>query len=401
MHDAMHRDGAPSLCDAPAVHVAGSATCMLRAQHHRCHDAWVGSRVCAPPWSRHSRGLGLGTIVDLDASGAVIEVDGRRKLRQHLNFSSIIVMSRPNHTEITRRSNATCWHAPEHLHLDPLSEAAGRHPTRLNALQREMSHMIYTSTWNGPRWTPSAARHWNSTLDAGIFAKTSVAVLGASPMRQLVNHFQLMLAGVFDRGHIHEPRSIYRSCLQPLGQSMYAKQYPTATSVYGQRHATTATCELHPCGPQSMGFGCSTCVCCCGCEKKRLCSTQDFTVRTNSSAGGGADATITFSDKPELYHTTDDKSAMTSRFCRSPPDLLVVQKGIHDSFFDVYTALPPQFNFERNRNEVNEACSQDSNPLLPRVSLHLSLRDLSCHARRPISDPTSGCLPRNSAPPRA
>ena len=35
-------------------------------------------------------------------------------------------------------------------------------------------------------------------------------------------------------------------------------------------------------------------------------------------------------------------SSMQARFCRSPPDILLVQKGIHDAYFDAYTAVPSQ-----------------------------------------------------------
>merc|ERR1711871_1296391 len=88
--------------------------------------------------------------------------------------------------------NTSCW--PE-----ALGNESGRTKMlrKLHAMQRSISKLVYTSTWEERRWTPaggSGVRHWNTSRDAAIFDGKSIVVLGASPMRNLALHFPAQVA---------------------------------------------------------------------------------------------------------------------------------------------------------------------------------------------------------------
>jgi hypothetical protein len=111
--------------------------------------------------------------------------------------------------------------------------------------------------------------------------------------------------------------------------------------------------DVHPCNA-SRGYGCSSCVCCCGrnCSRRRVEPASSNSSHQASAEGwhqlfvGWSDFTATcssyslridFSWKPEM-HTVDDDAAFHSRFCSIIPcrhvyDVVLIGKGLHDAVF--------------------------------------------------------------------
>ena len=316
--------------------MAAPAACM-RAKA----EEWLGAQVCSPPAVRGHAALGLGRIVEVNGGNVTVQYNSKTTRIWPLNAPQLVVVG-PSEALAQRlaHQDAECWPMPK----------AGHHSSRaargLSILQRKVSQMVYEGSWSRRRWRSTTSPPWNSTREAALFHGQSIVLLGASPVRQLAEHFPAQLAGIFDDGPIVEPHSMYASCHQPFGrQSIYARSYSDRVQplVAGQ-----AICNILPCDRRDeprRGHGCADCNCCCGCEARRHCSTADFTLGANVS---GVQTTLHFSDKPELTHTADDRAAMESRFCRDPPAMLVFQKGVHDAYFDVFTVPAWQFPFMQN-----------------------------------------------------
>jgi len=243
------------------------------------------------------------------------------------------------------QAHTPCWPTPG---TDSHNSTDGGQPSHLAVIQQHISHAVYEGSWHGLVWMPGANLwKWNSTSAASVFDGRSVVVIGSSPHRELASHFPLQVAGLFDKEPLSkDPNSMYADVCRPLGSSMFAARY----------NSTGVKCEHHSCD-ESSGFGCADCFCCCECQFSHGCSTHDFSLHLKKRAGAGTNAVVHFTNQPELIHTRSEARAMASRFCREPPDLLVVSKGVHDSYFDEYTVpdwqLPLIYNHSLNHMDAD------------------------------------------------
>jgi hypothetical protein len=339
---------------------AAPAAC-TRSPSPQADDVWLGAKVCSHPALRGVAVFGLGHIVAVSGGHATVQYrndsgDGSRRTWR-LSDPELVIMG-PGEALAQRLAdqNVSCWPMANGDHLStPVARS-------LFMVQRQMDRVVYEGAWNtkGDKglkgWRSPYVPPWNSTRDSGLFHGQSIVLLGASPTRQLAVHLPAQLAGMFDGGPIVEPHKAYTSCEGPFGSSNHY------SSIYLNRVkplAGTTICSMLPCEAspntslseiaggthlRSRGHGCPHCYCCCGC---RQCSTADFTLRANAS---GVETVVHFSDKPELGSMQDDRAAMTSRFCRDPPAMLIWQKGIHDAYFDVFTVPAWQLPLVQNRS---------------------------------------------------
>ena len=288
--------------------LATSAACLQDSQPP---SSWLGATVCelhgkTRKGKRFWPSAGRGTIVDMPSADTAIvrdRISGANTT--HLGFENLVILSPGGPSART-----SCWPVP-------VIPGAEKRPL-LSSLQRRMSQLVYEGEWVGTRWhQPSVGM--NSTTSARVFNGSAVVVIGASPMRQLSEHFAPQMAGMFDQASPNGASYGYVSCERPFG-----KGNPYADRWWNQSRSASigATegwmCENHPCNA-TQGFGCADCRCCVC----RECFTHDFTV--SAALNGGGSAVLHFSEKPELIHTSADHAAMAARFCRDPPDMLVVQ----------------------------------------------------------------------------
>ena len=234
---------------------------------------------------------------------------------------------------------------------DTLSCASIGHPSKCQrraAVQRLLDAIVHGGSWIRndsagemfpKRWAPFEwSRRWNSSRDGGLFDGKRVVVIGPSPMRNLALHLPLMLSGVFDASQIpHHPFTMYGKCSTPLSERH---------SIYGRGYTTEFPCQQHRCDPV-LGFGCHDCFCCCGCmtTAPMKCGSQSFNVQVppDPIAGRAAAVSVEYAAFSEFLHTHSDEHAFASRFCAAggaaTPDIVVVQKGTHEAYFDAYTML--------------------------------------------------------------
>ena len=166
---------------------------------------------------------------------------------------------------------------------------------------------------------------WNSSRDAAIFRNRSVLVVGSSPQRELALHLPMLLNGHFDSFQCYPHKDARKYCLyskEPRGQHGLKPSFAS----------TVLACN------ESTGCGCHDCYCCCGshCLATRSCDGNDF-VMTSS----GAAVRVDFSWKPELLNIEADHNALRSRFCPVPPDIVVLGKGLHETYFWAHTLADP------------------------------------------------------------
>ena len=272
--------------------MAGPAAC-IRAKA----EEWLGAQVCSPPAVRGHAALGLGRVVEVNGGNVTVQyyAKGSGNTRTWPFNATQLVFVGPSEALAQRlaHQNAECW--PKM----PGAEA-GHHSSRaaraLSILQQKVSQMVYEGSWSRRRWRSTTFPPWNSTREAALFHGQSIVLLGASPVRQLAEHFPAQLAGIFDDGPIVEPHSMYANCHQPFGRrNTYARSYSDRVQplVAGQAICNILPCDRHD--EPRRGHGCADCNCCCGCEARRHCSTADFTLGANVS---GAQTTLHFSDKP-------------------------------------------------------------------------------------------------------
>lgn len=205
---------------------------------------------------------------------------------------------------------------------------------RLDVVQSLLNTSVANGSWKvdrspnatfGTTWLPVEADthgRWQSHRSAHAFANSSILVLGSSPTRQLAMHLPLLLEGKFDSFQFRlDPASLY-DC----------NSHSRWRSVIG----TAWSCHALGCDA-SIGLGCHDCYCCCGCRSRRNCDGFDLAIVPRQTQFNGANMSLAFSWKPELLNSESDRRAFETRWCTTPPSLLIIGKGIHEAYFDAHT----------------------------------------------------------------
>ena len=148
------------------------------------------------------------------------------------------------------------------------------------AMQADMDNLVASSSWNGSIWAPFQSQY---VPRADLLYNRTVLLMGDSTVRFLF------------------------------------EQRPWAGGGVWKDHAFE--CDA------SRGIGCADCVLkCTGAAPKKLAWSDWIGTRTATKTH------VWMSYKPQLW-TEADALALSSRFCDTPPNLLVVAKGLHDACF--------------------------------------------------------------------
>lgn len=235
-----------------------------------------------------------------------------------------VVENREGEVMVHFASDCGLWGVPmpeAHWLLEAIQPEVPRNPQparRLQRAQQRIDQAVYRGKWEQLKWIPFEEDHpWNQSA---LMRRKNVVVLGASPMRQLAYSFSSLIT---HNSTSARPRLSHASGCAP-----------------------GYTCTVHQCDAR-LARGCTDCFCCCTCHLLHKCSSQDVLFEPNATAAQDAHApgtvgggSLEYSGLPELVHADSDRTAFATRFCRKPPDLLIISKGVHDSYFDIYTLLP-------------------------------------------------------------
>ena len=177
-----------------------------------------------------------------------------------------------------------------------------------------------------------STHRWSSPVDGSVFEDRRIVLLGFSTTIQLAQHFQMLLSGRFERPcdtFMHESKTFYtKLCMSPAESGLM--------------------CATQPCS-DTGAFSCNDCYCCCRCTRTiKACGRQDthwysapaVSRSTEYARAAPRNVSLEVSWKPELLTIEADRAAFALRYCVAPPDLLVIAKGVHDGYFDLYTRVP-------------------------------------------------------------
>ena len=162
----------------------------------------------------------------------------------------------------------------------------------INSWHASMQDALHKNMWNGgEKWLSGLQHAPNHANWSTAFRRKHIAFIGDSTVRQVL-HTMVRLPTSCERFGV--------ACPSNLGDG-WMLQY--------------ANCS-------DSDVGCPECVCKC-----RVGDWADYTIHNVQLA-----TTFKFYWRPELWHPSD-RALFTNKLCRHPPDLLVIGKGVHDSFF--------------------------------------------------------------------